>query len=247
MKYEKEIFEGKFLKRYKRFFADIEFDGEVITAHCPNTGSMKGCNQPNIPCRFSFVDDPKRKLKYTLEMVKTESSWVGVNTGLPNKLVMELWEKSLIKSWKDFDKAAMECKINDKSRADLVLWKSQEFSGKKPKVSDIENQKGFHFIEVKNVTMAEGDRAMFPDAVTTRGQKHIQELMKLIDMGHSAELILTVQREDCISFSPAKDIDPEYARLLKEGMAHGLVVNAYPAKLSKEGIELIPNSLPIEL
>ncbi len=248
MEFNPPLKSGQFLKRYKRFFADIEKDGEVITAHCPNTGSMKGLKEQPTECRFSVNDDPKRKLKATLEMIKTETSWVGVNTALPNKLVYELWASGQAKHWKPFDRAQAEVKISDKSRIDLVLWeeaKAPEIKKLSHKIIE-KDEFPMHMIEVKNVTLAEGKTAMFPDAVTERGQKHIIELMELMDRGYTCEFVFTVQREDCTSFTPAADIDPEYARLLKEAHKKGLIISAFPCKLTESSIELIPKSLPIK-
>lgn len=245
MKFDKPVYKGKFLKRYKRFFADVEIDGEVVVAHCPNTGSMKTCIGDNIDCAVTHNDDPKRKLKYTLELTKPGKSWVGVNTGRPNKMVEELFHNSPLEHWKQYDRCATEVKINDKSRIDLVLWNSEEFEGKKPKVKDIEENNCFHFIEVKNVTLKEGDLALFPDAETTRGQKHLEELMTLKAEGHSTEILFTVQRNDVEAFSPAKDIDPKYAKLLKECDSKGVFVTALKAKLSLKETTLIPETYEI--
>lgn len=243
MKFPTELKQGHFLKRYKRFFVDIEFNGEVITAHCPNTGSMKGVNTENSPCRFSHVDDPKRKLKYTLEMIKTPESWVGVNTSKTNKLAAEAIAQFHLKQWKNFNAFASEVKINDKSRMDFVLWNTKNFSAKKPKIPDLSTAP-FHFIEVKNVSLAEEGVALFPDAVTERGQKHIEELIKLMEQGHSAEMLYIVQREDCNTFRAAHEIDPTYASLLKQAKAKGLIVTAIGTTLTTDSIEL--NKTPMK-
>ncbi|MBC85774.1 MAG: DNA/RNA nuclease SfsA [Bdellovibrionaceae bacterium] len=249
MKFDEPLLEGKFIKRYKRFFADIEYNGEIITAHCPNTGSMKGLKEEGSPCRFSFIDDPKRKLKYTLQQIHVGDTWVGVNTGLPNHLVFEAFEKKLVKHWSPFNGGRKEVKINDKSRIDLVLWKDlpEIDNAKKWNVDFIDKFK-FHFIEVKNVTLAENGQALFPDAVTTRGQKHLEELMALIDRGHSCEIVFTIQRDDFESFSAAKDIDPEYAKLLKEAKKKGVIVT--PLHITQSDSEVIvnpKNKVPVRL
>jgi len=212
MEFHPPLLEGHFQKRYKRFFADIEFEGETIVAHCPNTGSMLGLKEPGSPCRFSKNDDPKRKLKYTLEMIQTPGGWVGVNTGRPNKLVKELFETNPLPHWKKFDSCQSEVKISSDTRLDLALWKNTEDHPKKWTVKNIVPP--IHFIEIKNVTMSDNKGlALFPDAVTTRGQKHIRELIGLQSQGHTTELVFVVQREDCQSFAPAADIDPTYAEL----------------------------------
>ena len=242
MKFSDPVMEGLFRKRYKRFFADVqltESDQEVV-AHVPNTGSMKGCLAEDAPCRVTHNNNPQRKLKYTLQMIKTPSSWVGVNTGISNQLVWEAYTEGNIKKWDKWDFGQREVKITAKSRIDLVLWKKQTGGptpDKRLSLSDFPGNR-FHFVEIKNVSLAENGQALFPDAVTTRGQKHIQELVELIEKGHSAELVFTVQREDCQSFSPADDIDPEYGRLLRQAAEQGLEISAYPCHLDDSGIQL---------
>lgn len=239
MKFSQPLIKGKFLKRYKRFFADVEINGEVVTAHTPNTGSMKSCLFEGSDCYVSFVDDPKRKLKYTLEMLKTPTAWVGVHTGHPNKIVKESFENKTIPHWRKFEFIKSEAKINDKTRIDLALWKKQPGLGEIKKWSvDLLNEFNFHFVEVKNVTLAENNIALFPDAVTTRGQKHLEELMQLVEHGHSCEIFFTVQRDDVDTFSPAKEIDPEYARLLKEAKKAGVRVSPYFVDLNNKEIKV---------
>jgi sugar fermentation stimulation protein A len=229
MKYGKKLDEGVFLKRYKRFFADIEWQGQTLTAHVPNTGSLKSANNPGRPCLFSHSDNPERKLKQTLEMIQAPTgAWVGVNTATPNAVVRETlemviaqpnnkWPKSW-SHWTEFENVKPEFKISAETRLDFAL--SKKNSDKK------------HFIEVKNVTLAEGKIAMFPDAETTRGQKHLQELMKLMDEGHTAEILFTVQRDDCETFAPADEIDKEYGRLLRVAAKKGLRITPLVVTLS---------------
>lgn len=237
MIHKSPLVEGKFIKRYKRFFADVEVNGEVVVAHVPNTGSMKTCMEENAPCFLTHNPDPKRKLKWTLERLKIDGSLVGVNTGIPNNLVFEAWENKIVPHWKDFDCAQKEVKINAESRLDMTLWKSKDLPGVKKLTMDlIDNLKPdqkLHFIEVKNVTMALGQKALFPDAVTSRGAKHIEELMKLIERGHSCEMIFVVQREDIKEFDIARDIDPTYDVTLKKAVKQGLKVTALKVDFSK--------------
>lgn len=257
MLFAETLKEGVFLKRYKRFFADIEFEGQTITAHCPNTGSMKGCQTSNSACRFSISNNPKRKLPYTLEMIKTPDSWVGVNTSLPNKLVFEGWEKKQFPHWSDFNFAQLEIKINPATRLDLVLSSMSSMDPSmdqppkriNPKDYNFFSKKGprFHFVEVKNVTLVEDECAYFPDAVTERGQKHLIELMSLMEYGHTGEIFFTVQRNDATKFSPAHHIDPKYAQLLYEAHSKGLKVSAYPCLLSATKIELKNEPLPLQM
>ena len=246
MKFEQPLRQGKFLKRYKRYFADIEFEGEVITALCPNTGSMKGCKEPGSPCRFSSNDDPKRKLKHTLEMVKTPTSWIGVNTALPNKLVQELFQTDPLKHWKKYDNFQGEVKINDKSRMDLVLWKKKDHPDIK-KWNHKNLAPPLHIIEIKNVTMGEDGVASFPDAVTTRGQKHLEELTALAQKGFSCEMVYVVQREDCDVFTSADAIDPGYGEKLRKAKKSGVKITALHCRLDKKSVTLTSDTLKVKL
>lgn len=241
MKFSQKLQEGIFLKRYKRFFADIEWKGQEITAHVPNTGSLKSVNIPGQPCLFSETDNPERKLKFTLQMIRSpEGAWVGVNTALPNAIVREKLEHVVAHKketgpyafWAQFDEIKPEYKISAETRLDFAL---------KKKSSD-----KMHFIEVKNVTLAEEAVAKFPDAVSERGQKHIRELMALMEQGHTAELVFTIQRQDCGTFSPADDIDPTYGRLLREAYHKGLIVTAAVVDLTPEFVELSEKKLPLK-
>jgi sugar fermentation stimulation protein A len=246
MKFDLPMREGKLLKRYKRFFADVELDGKTIVALVANTGSMKGCSDPQSVCRVSLSDNPERKIPYTLEMVKAPDSWVGVNTSRPNKLVRELWESRRFSPWSGFDRLQGEVKISDKSRIDFVLWNSKKFAGEKLVKPDFKKLKGpFHFVEVKNVSLAEKGMALFPDSVTLRGQKHIDELVRLTEQGHTAELLFVIQRTDCESFSPADDIDPEYGRKLRAAVKAGVKITPLRCRLSHEEIVLGHDPLPL--
>ncbi len=245
MKFEKPLSEGVFQKRYKRFFTDIEFEGETVVAHCPNTGSMMGLKDPGSACLFSTTDDPKRKLKHTLQMVKTEKSWVGVNTGLPNKLAVELFLENPLPHWKKFDRYQPEVKINDKSRIDLVLWNSKKHPDIK-KWNHKNLMPPLHLIEIKNVTLAEGDIAYFPDAVTTRGQKHLDELMELTEQGFTCEMLYVIQRTDCKVFKAADHIDPDYARKLKEAKKMGVKVTPLTCAMNKKEVKLLQDKLPFK-
>ena len=236
------IVEGNFLKRYKRFFADIDLNGQPVTAHVPNTGSLKSCLNPQSLSRLSYNDDPKRKLKYTLQMIKTPSSWVGVNTSLTNSLVWEAWEKKWIPHWKPFHCAKREVKISKETRFDMALWKNSTELPSESKITPKHlTQHTFHFVEVKNVTLAENGKAYFPDAVTTRGQKHLRELMKLQQEGHSCEIFFVIQRMDCNRFGPADNIDPEYGKLLRKAHQVGVLVSVYACELKKNKIVLNPD------
>lgn len=241
MKYSQKLLEGVFLKRYKRFFADIELQGQTVVAHVPNTGSMKGVNNPGQLCLISESTNPERKLKFTLEMIRSpEGSWVGVNTAIPNTVVRETMEKVVgnkdiqgaFASWASFDSYKAEHKISAETRLDFALSKK--------------DSKAMHFIEVKNVTLGENGVAKFPDAVTERGQKHLRELMSLIEQGHTAELLFTVQRSDCTQFSPADDIDPVYGQLLREAQSKGVKITPMLVSLSPDEVVLSESVLPLK-
>lgn len=239
MKFKTRVHEGVFLKRYKRFFADVQLGSEVVVAHIANTGSLKAASEPNAPCWISEAENPERKLRYSLEAIKLPSSWVGVNTSWPNHLAKEAFEKQVFKHWQDYDELQAEVKINAESRLDLLLTNSK--SKKK------------HYVEIKNTTLAAGEfhrqngRAQFPDSVTERGQKHLRELMKLTSEGHSAEILFTVQRGDCTEFAPADDIDPEYGRLLREAFKKGVKITAAVVEISSTEIVLSGKTLPVVL
>lgn len=246
MEFERPLIEGTFLKRYKRFFADVELDGEIVTAHVPNTGSLKSCNTPGSRCLLSTSDDPNRALKFTLQAVESDNHWVGVNTSWPNKLAIEIFQQGVLTHWKEFDRFQAEVKINSQSRIDLMLWHSGDSAKTKWKAEDFENFQPVHFVEIKNVTLKVGRGAYFPDAVTERGQKHIQELCDLIDKGFSAEMLFVVQRTDVDYFAPAKDIDPTYAQLLKRATEKGLKVTALSFAVTKNGFAL-GRALPLKM
>lgn len=239
MIFQTQLQTGKFLKRYKRFFADVEIGGSVLTVHVPNTGSLKGCLFEGSDCSYSPSTDPKRKLKGTLQFLKTPTTWVGVNTALPPVLLLEAWEKRSIPHLQKYSFAKKEIKISPETRFDLVFAPGEE---------NLKEKSQLHFVEMKNVTMAEGETALFPDAVTTRGQKHLRELMKLKQKGFGAELVFVVQREDCRSFAPAETIDPTYAKLLRETIDAGVMVHVYACRIDPvRGLELIPTPLEIKV
>lgn len=245
MKFDQNLKKGLFKRRYKRFFTDIEFEGETIVAHCPNTGSMLGLKEPDQACLFSSNDDPKRKLKFTLQMVKAPKSWVGVNTGLPNRLVAELFARAPLQHWQKFDSIQPEVKISDKSRIDLVLWSSKDHEVTKWNHKNIVHP--LHLIEVKNVTLADDGVALFPDAVTSRGLKHLEELIELVNRGFTCEMVYVVQRQDCHTFEVAKGIDPAYAEKLLQAKEAGVKITALPCKMTPKEVLLLDEPLKLRL
>ncbi len=258
MKFKTELLEGVLLKRYKRFFADIEYNKEMITIHVPNTGSLKGVIDSSLKtpqkCWFSLHHDPTKKLKGTLEAIQTaEGVWVGVNTSYPNKIVTEAIALSLesknifLPHWTEFQFYKSEFKINAESRLDGVFVHQE---------SDLTNAKAKkHFIEIKNTTFKKVvqqnkktiSQAQFPDAVTERGQKHILEMIKLMKEGHRCEFVFTVQRNDVESFAPCKELDPEYSLLLKKAFDLGLIITPLLVELNRHEIKLTNKVLPIFL
>lgn len=229
MKLPAILVKGKLIKRYKRFLADVELEnGAVVTAFCPNTGSMKSCSDPGNEVRLSISDNPKRKLKYTWELVKSNDVWVGINTGRPNKLVQEAIETGVAAELQGYRSIRSEVKYGQSSRIDLLL----------------ENEKNRCYVEVKNVTLVQGSRALFPDAVTLRGQKHLKELMRMVRDGHRAIMFYVVQREDGKTFAPADEIDPAYGTLLRQAVKAGVEIIAYQAKVSEREIYLT-HGLPV--
>lgn len=232
MKFNEPLIKGKILKRYKRFLADIELEnGEVITAHTANTGSMKTCWEPGWSVLMSYHDNPKRKLKYSLEMTFNGDTWIGVNTSLPNKIAMEGIQNGVVKELKGYSTIKPEAKVG-KSRIDILL--SNE--GEDP-----------CYVEVKNVTLlGEKKKAIFPDAVSTRGQKHLEELTQLVNEGVRAAMLFVINREDTTSFSPAKEIDPDYAKLLQEASDAGVEILAYQCSVGPHEIAL-KKKIPVKL
>ncbi|WP_127716982.1 DNA/RNA nuclease SfsA [Halobacteriovorax sp. HLS] len=243
MKFNTPLINGRILKRYKRFLADIELledtplnkKGDIIVAHTANTGSMKTCWDLNWPVLLSYHDNPKRKLKYSLEMTHNGKSWIGVNTSLPNKLAIEAIENSVISELQDFEIIKPEKKIGD-SRLDIWLYSGDKKSPSKQ-----------CYVEVKNVTLLGDDElALFPDSVSERGQKHLKELTKLKTDSIRACMLYIVQREDVNRFSPADKIDPTYAKLLKEAFENDVEILVYQCSLNELEIK-VDRKIPLIL
>lgn len=231
MEFDQELQPGILVRRYKRFLADVQLDKDkIITVHCPNSGSMLGCSKPGSPVMLSRSENPKRKYPHTLEMVQADRVWVGVNTALTNRLVREALEKGVINEFGKLDAITQEIKTSDNTRLDFLL----EYKGKKI------------FMEVKNCSLAEDRVAMFPDAVTTRGTKHLRELAMLKAQGHKAAVFFCVQRQDADSFMPASHIDPLYAETLAKVAAGDVLVLAYQADVSPREIK-IARQLPVKI
>ena len=242
MKFKEKVVLARFLKRQNRFVGTAEWEGSQITVHIPNTGSLKGVLDSPQPCRIRHFEGTKRKIPWSLEMLKTKTSWVGVNTHLTNHLVKEAWELKTL--WPEFPHSQGEVSISPSSRIDRVFWKDDKLN--KVSRSTLKNH-SLHFVEIKNVSMKVGERACFPDAVTLRGQKHLEELMNLLKQGHTGEMVYVVQREDCKEFAPADDIDKEYGKKLRTAFRQGLKISVYPCRLKASSIELLAKPLPVRL
>ncbi|MDA9092180.1 DNA/RNA nuclease SfsA [Pelagibacteraceae bacterium] len=223
MNFENKLIPGLFIKRYKRFFVDIKLKNKIITAHCPNPGSMMGLLNKGNKVWFTESLNLKRKLKYTLQIIEDKKSKVGVNTHLTNKIVHDALRNNLIKNFDKNIKITTEKTFGANTRFDFYL--------------EGENNKSF--LEVKNVSLKRKEKiAEFPDSVTSRGKKHLNELMVATKKGFDAYLLFVIQREDCNKFRIAKDIDFEYSETLIKAIKHNVKILCYDCKFSSKGIIL---------
>lgn len=230
MNLSSQLIAGTLIRRYKRFLADVALkDGTVITAHTPNSGSMLGCAVPGSPVLLSTSRSLTRKYPHTWELVQVNGNWIGINTGYPPKLVAEGIENGTIAELQGYRVIRPEVACGN-SRIDLLL------EGENPPC----------WVEVKNVTLVEERVALFPDAVTTRGQKHLAELRHRVGKGERGVIFYVVQREDAEAVAPADRIDPEYGRLLREVVSQGVEPLAYRATVSPTEIRL-EKRLPVLL
>ena len=218
------MFEARILSRYKRFLADVELDdGTASTAHCPNSGSMLGCVGERWPVMLSTSDNPNRKYPHTLEMVHNGACWIGINTQRANSVVEEAIRGGLIDELQKLDQLRREVKLGEKSRIDFAM----------------DSATGRTWIEVKNVTLVDnGGRYAFPDAVTSRGAKHLRELTAAVAAGDRAVMLYLIQRSDGQGFTTADDIDPAYGKELRRAVDAGVEVLAYRADVSPEEIRV---------
>ena len=223
MEFTKSLIKGKLIKRYKRFFTDVKLDKEVVVAHCPNTGSMKGLLDENNEVYLSKNNDPKRKLKYGLELIKAHKNLVGVNTHMANKIVNHGLNNNLIKELKNSDLIIPEVFFNKETRFDFLVEKNKQKS----------------FVEVKNVTLFRDKKtAEFPDAITTRGSKHLLTLIDAIKKGYKSYLLYLVQIENMENFKIAKDIDSEYYKNYLIAKKAGVNFLAYRCKITTKEIKI---------
>ena len=223
MNFENKLISGQFIKRYKRFFVDVKIQNKIITAHCPNTGSMSGLLKKGNRVYLTKSNNPNRKLKYTLQIIQDGKKKVGVNTHFTNKIVHHALKNNLIKEFNKNIKIKPETKFGDNTRFDFLI-----------------TQKNFKaFVEVKNVTLSRiNGIAEFPDAITTRGLKHINELLKANKKGYQIFILYLIQRDDCKFFKIAEDIDVEYSYSLLKAVKKKLNVLCYDCKFSAKGIKL---------
>ena len=223
MNFKNKLISGLFVKRYKRFFVDIKIKNKIITAHCPNTGSMYGLLKRGNKVWISISDNPNRKLKYTLELIEDNKNKVGVNTHSTNKIVHHALVNKYIKEFNNISDIKPETKFGINTRFDFLIV------NKNKKI----------FIEVKNVTLSRKKGiAEFPDAITTRGLKHIEELIKAGKKNYKIYILFLIQRDDCKTFKIAKDIDPNYSNALNKAVKSNLNILCYDCKFSSKGIKL---------
>ena len=230
MKFKERLLQGILIRRYKRFFVDIKYNNKTITAHCPNSGSMLGLLDSGNNVWFSRSNDPKRKLKYTLEMIGVNKKLVGINTHLTNKIVLEALKEKKIKSLIKFNKIKSEVKFSENTRFDFLISNNEEKC----------------FLEVKNVTLVrQNNIAEFPDAITSRGKKHLDELINAKKKGYQSYLLYLIQREDCKFIKIAQDIDEKYKNAFDKAIKNGVKILCYDCKLNNEEI-IINNQINYE-
>jgi sugar fermentation stimulation protein A len=223
---------GTLLKRYKRFLADVLLEsGETVAVHCPNSGAMTGCRTPGRPVYLSRHDSPKRKLKYTWQLIDMPSSLVGVNTMVTNRLAALSIVAGAVPELDGYDEIRTEVKVGKHSRLDLMLKKGENIPC---------------YVEVKNCTLVENGRALFPDAVTSRGRKHLEELRKLVSEGFRCAMLFLIQRMDALVFSPADAVDPAYGEELRKAAASGVEILVYDTHIDLEKI-VLNSKIPVEL
>ena len=223
MEFTKSLIKGKLVKRYKRFFADIKLINEVVVAHCPNTGSMMGLLDEGNDVFISKSDDPKRKLKFTLEIIKVKKKLVGINTHFANKIAFHGLSNNLVKEVANINNIKPEVFFNKETRFDFLVEKNHQKS----------------FVEVKNVTLfRDGKTAEFPDSITSRGSKHLKTLIEATKKGYKTYLLFLIQIQGVESFKIAKDIDKEYYENYKLAKKAGVNFLAYRCKISSKEIKI---------
>ena len=230
MIFDQKLISGILIRRYKRFLADVELtDGSIVITHCTNSGSMKSCLKEGAPVFLSPAKDPKRKTRFTWEMIYMNNNWIGINTNIPNLLAYDAVTNGSIEKLKGYTFIKREVTFDD-SRFDIYATNETEKC----------------FIEVKNVTYKEGKYALFPDAVTTRGKKHLETLMKVKQQGMRAVMLYVIQRTDVEVFAPASQIDPNYALTLIKAYNNGVEIIPVIAQVTPEKI-VLSREIPFDL
>ena len=223
MKFTDNLISGALIRRYKRFFVDVKVNNQIITAHCPNSGSMLGLLDENNKIWISQSNNPKRKLKFTLELINVKDNLVGINTIFANKIVLEALTNKTIKEFSKFENIKTEAVYNTNTRFDFLLKKNDR------KI----------FLEVKNVTLSiKKNVAEFPDAITSRGTKHLIKLMKAKEEGYESYILYLIQREDCNQFKITDKIDIEYKKTFIKAKKKGIKILCYNCKLSTQEIKV---------
>lgn len=231
MEFSSRLIPGVLIRRYKRFLADIRLrNGRIVTAHCANTGSMLGCSDPGSPVYLSRNEGKRGRLAYTWEMIRVGESWVAINTYRANRLIAEAIAAGRVKELQGYARVRAEVPVHPGVRLDLCLERGGSLC----------------FVEAKSVTLSIDGVAAFPDAVTERGRKHIEELIRLKKKGYRAVLFFVIQRGDCSSFRPADEIDGEYGLWLRRAVRAGVEVLPYRASVNPRGIRLT-RRLPLTL
>ena len=233
MRFDHPLIPGTLLRRYKRFLADVQVqDGRTITVHVPNTGSMLGCAEPNSAVALSHHPGKGRKLAHTLELVRVDDAWVGVNTSLPNHIAEESIRAGRVGPLRGYPELRREVKYAGNSRIDILLSRGDQLC----------------YVEVKNVTLRPGRsrRALFPDSITERGTRHLLALREMAQQGHRAVMFFLVNRTDCTSMAPADAIDPIYSETLREVAEDGVELLAYRTDIDLSGIR-IARKVPVRL
>jgi sugar fermentation stimulation protein A len=229
MDFTTPLIPGRLLRRYKRFLADIELaNGEAVTAHCANPGAMLGLNMPGLKVWVEPNDDPRKKLKYGWRLVEFETPqgahWAGIDTGVPNRVVGEALKTGAVPALAGYGEVRAEVRYGTNSRVDFLLTGNGQ-----PET----------YVEIKNVhLMREDGLAEFPDSVTKRGAKHLDELAAMVAAGHRAVMFYCIQRTDCDRLSLAGDIDPQYAAAFDRARAAGVEALAWTCAISPSGITL---------
>jgi sugar fermentation stimulation protein A len=236
LKLNKPLRRAILLRRYKRFLAEVQLEsGEVMTVHCPNPGSMLGCERPGRPVVISDSGNSRRKLRWTLEMVHADGVWVGVHPSLANEIVTEAIAQGSLPELAGYARLEREVRYSDNTRFDLRLSKHRE------------RGRQVCYVEIKNVTLVVAGVALFPDAQTARGRKHLRELARIVAEGHRAVMVYCIQRNDAERFAPAAMIDPEYAEILAEVHTRGVEILPYIAPVDLVGEIRLDRHVPFTL